>query len=275
MKICCRCKISKPFDKFGKLHSSPDKLRYDCKDCRKEYRDNNKLAINLKLKQYYQDNKEKLTEQNKLYRLNNAKKISDQRAEYRNRDDIKERTKLKNKEYLPIHKEKIKQKRILDNKFRLSEVLRSKFNREIKRNKYSNFLGCDIDYFKRWIEYRWDEYMNWDNYGELWHIDHILPINQFSFEDEKNINICYHWTNFQPLNKKENISKSDKIVLYYYFNNLVSVFRFNAFNKQFLGYQAVNESLQWLRKTLRYGNNATYDAQLLYCAETDNPQPSS
>jgi hypothetical protein len=51
--------------------------------------------------------------------------------------------------------------------------------------------------------------------------------------------------------------------------------KIKLFKKQFLGYQAVNESLQWLRKTLRYGNNATYDAQLLDCAETDNPQPSS
>jgi hypothetical protein len=275
MKICCCCKINKSFDCFGKLNSAPDKLRYDCKDCRKEYRDKNKSSINLKLKEYYANNKNKIIEKNKIYRIENSQKINTQRSEYRKREDIKNHIKLKNKEYLPIKKENIKKKRIQDENFRISEILRSKFNREIKRNKYSNFLGCDIEYFKKWIEYRWDENMNWSNYGEKWHIDHVLPINQFSFNNESNIKICFHWTNFQPLYKKDNISKSDKIILHYYFNNLVSVFRFNSFNKQFLGYQTVNESLQWLRKTLRYGKNATYDIQTNICIETDNPQPSS
>ncbi len=275
MKICCRCKINKSDDCFGKLSSSPDKLRYDCKDCRRVYRETNKVEINKKLKDYYTANKTTLLDKSKQYRIVNKETISIQRKEYRNRDDIKEHIKNKNREYLPIKKDKIKLKRQTDLKFRLSEILRSKFNRAIKRNEYSKFLGCDIEYFKKWIEYRWDKNMSWENYGEYWHIDHILPINQFTILDNSEIKICFHWTNLQPLQKTENISKSDKMLLHYYFNNLVSIFRFNSFNKQFLGYQAVNESLQWLRKTLRYGKNATYDTHANVCVETDNPQPSS
>lgn len=275
MKICSHCKLNKSVECFGKLSSSPDKLRYDCNDCRKEYREKNKSSINLKLKQYYNENKSDLLQKNKLYRINNIDKINEQRKDYRNRDNVKEHIKIKNKEYLHIKKEKIKLKRIVDENFRLTEVLRSKFNRAIKRNNYSSFLGCNIEYFKKWIEYRWEPDMNWENYGECWHIDHILPINQFNFNEAIDIKICFNWTNFQPLYKKENIAKSNKIMLHHYFNNFISVFRFNSFNKQFLGYQAVSESLQWLRKTLRYGKNATYDTQLINCVETDNPQPSS
>lgn len=36
-KKCCKCKQFKPIEIFGKLSSSPDQLRYDCKDCRHKY----------------------------------------------------------------------------------------------------------------------------------------------------------------------------------------------------------------------------------------------
>ena len=63
-----------------------------------------------------------------------------------------------------------------------------------------------------------------------------------------------------------------------YFNNIVNVNRFNKKYKQFLGYQTVNESLQWLKKKdFRYGNNAPYDNvfdENQNAFEIGNPQPS-
>jgi hypothetical protein len=41
-----------------------------------------------------------------------------------------------------------------------------------------------------------------------------------------------------------------------------------------VGYQIVNESLQWLRIKLRYGKKPSYD-DTEKVSETDNPQPSS
>jgi hypothetical protein len=89
-----------------------------------------------------------------------------------------------------------------------------------------------------------------------------LPINSFDFSDENNKYICFHWTNLQPLNKFENQSKSDKLQLHYFFNNIVNVNRFNVKYSQFLGYQTLRETLKWLRMELRYGKNATYDDAL-------------
>ena len=88
--------------------------------------------------------------------------------------------------------------------------------------------------------------------------------------------ICFHWTNLQPLKASENIKKSDKILLHHYFNNIVNVNRFNSKYNNFLVYQTVNESLQWLRCELRYGKNSPYDKETLVVPlEIDNPQPSS
>ena len=54
---------------------------------------------------------------------------------------------------------------------------------------------------------------------------------------------------------------------YYYFNNIISIHRFNSKYKNFMGYQMINESLSWLRSKLRYGKNPPDNTM-------DNPQPS-
>lgn len=274
MKTCSKCQIVKPIECFGKLKNSRDGLKYDCKQCRHEYNIANSHLIREKNKLYYENNKERVLETNKEYRLTHVESIRSQRKQYRSQEHVKLHIKEKCKEYLPIRKEKIKQLRKESLTFQISEVLRSKFHKYLNNQTTSmqQILGCDLEFFKKWIEYRFDESINWNNYGTCWHIDHVLPINQFNLTDETDIRVCYHWTNLQPLLKFENQSKSDNILLHHYFNNMISVFRFNAIIKHD-GYQAVNESLQWLRSKLRYGKNPTYECFSLEKHEIGNPQP--
>ncbi len=273
MKKCCKCKEIKEFECFGKLKNAVDGLRYDCNDCRKQYREENKVKIAEKQKEYYQKNKESLSEKNKIYRDKNINKINEQRKEYRSRPEIKEQAKIKNKEYLPIRKENVKLRRLTDNCFKIRETLRSKLYKVLNNigTSFGNILGCSNDILIKWIEFRFDNNMNWDNYGDLWQIDHILPITKFDFNNKNDISICFHWTNLQPLYKCENKSKTNKLELHYYYNNIVNVHRFSQYYKQD-GYQAINESLLWLRKKLRYGNNPMYENTKVF--EIDNPQPS-
>jgi hypothetical protein len=266
------------YDFFGKLKSAPDGLRYDCNDCRKKYRVENKEKIAEKQKQYYENNKNSLTLKNKEYRIKNIDEINNQRKEYRNRPEVKIHSAQKCKEYLPIRKEKIKEKRKNDLNFRLSEILRSKIHKMIKgcETSYANLIGCDHNFLKKWLEFRFDENMSWDNLGEYWHIDHILPINSFNFSNTNEKYICFHWTNLQPLTKFENMSKSNKIQLHHFFNNIVNINRFNKNHTQFLGYQTVKETLRWLRIKLKYGKNAPYENTVpQHCIQMDNPQPNT
>ena len=107
MKTCYICKLEKSTDCFGKLKNSSDGFRYDCKDCRREYRIQNNVHIQEKNKKYYADQKYDILSKNKIYREEHKIEIGEQRKEYRNREENKVRIKQKNKEYLPIHKMKI------------------------------------------------------------------------------------------------------------------------------------------------------------------------
>lgn len=59
------------------------------------------------------------------------------------------------------------------------------------------------------IENQFDEKMSWDNHGDYWHIDHIIPqaaLPYKSLEDE-NFQKCWDLKNLRPLEAKENIRK--------------------------------------------------------------------
>lgn len=273
-KQCCKCKLIVDINSFGKLKSSKDGYRFDCKTCRKKYREETKEQLKVKQKEYYDNHTEILKSKNKEYRLKNSTTINNQRKEYRNRPEVKEHIKVKNKEYLPTRKNKIKEQRKTDKDFQIKEILRSKIHKMIKgkSTSFQNLIGCDLDFLKKWIEFRFEKNMTWENLGSYWHFDHILPLNAFDVTNEKEKQICFHWTNLQPLEKHENQSKSDHLQVHYYFNNIVNINRFNSKNSQYFGYQMIDESLSWLRNKLRYGENPT-DISMLN-ARMDNQQPS-
>ena len=49
--------------------------------------------------------------------------------------------------------------------------------------------------------------------GKEYHIDHIIPCDQFNFELEENQRKCFHYTNMQILKSIENLSKGTKYEL--------------------------------------------------------------
>ena len=48
--------------------------------------------------------------------------------------------------------------------------------------------------------------MNWGN-RKKWHLDHIRPCASFDLSDINQQKECFHYSNFQPLWAKDNISK--------------------------------------------------------------------
>jgi len=72
-------------------------------------------------------------------------------------------------------------------------------------------IGCDIKTFKKYIESKFKNGMNWSNYGKNgWEIDHIIPCSKFDLSKIENQLICFNYNNLQPLWKMDNILKSNK-----------------------------------------------------------------
>ena len=64
---------------------------------------------------------------------------------------------------------------------------------------------------REWIESRFTKSMTWENYGKVWHLDHIFPISRFDLSDPEQVKVACNWQNLQPLLRKANARKSNKI----------------------------------------------------------------
>ncbi len=103
-----------------------------------------------------------------------------------------------------------------DLNFKLSENLRSRLFSAMRYGYKSGSavrdLGCDIETFKFYLESKFKSGMTWENYGSLWHIDHMVPLSHFNLSDRKQLLKACNFKNLQPLWAKENFAKGSKIL---------------------------------------------------------------
>ncbi len=83
----------------------------------------------------------------------------------------------------------------------------------VKNDSTMNYIGCNIQFLREWFEYNFTDEMNWDNYGKLWSIDHVVPVNKFDLTDESEKLKCWNWSNLIPETMKYNSCKKSKIDL--------------------------------------------------------------
>lgn len=70
-------------------------------------------------------------------------------------------------------------------------------------------LGYSSLQLRNHLESKFDENMNWDNYGTYWHVDHIIPIS--IFKEDTPIAIVNSLCNLRPFEKYANFQKGDKL----------------------------------------------------------------
>ena len=99
--------------------------------------------------------------------------------------------------------------------YRILSSLRSRVWTVLKKQKKSNstikLTGCTIEFLRSHIESKFEDGMNWNNYG-VWHIDHIIPCASFNLSDPEQQKICFHYTNLQPMWGEKNIQKGSRLI---------------------------------------------------------------
>lgn len=80
--------------------------------------------------------------------------------------------------------------------------------RERKRHfRADKIVGCAPEFFRDYIEGKFEPGMSWDNHGE-WHIDHIRPLSSFDFKAHpEDTYRAGHYTNLQPMWAKAHLIK--------------------------------------------------------------------
>lgn len=74
-----------------------------------------------------------------------------------------------------------------------------------------DIIGCSKITLARWIESNFAENMSWENFGQKWQIDHVIPIQAFDLSTMQGQQACFHWSNLYPMDTKTNQYKGKQI----------------------------------------------------------------
>ena len=218
-KICKKCGIEKEIENFAKYKKyNKEYIRGICRKCTnehiKEYRNSKKDVLKEKRKKYYKENPQIFKKYKERYK--SRKKEWEKKYREKNKEKIKATIREYNQKHKNIRNIKEKEKRKKDKIYRLKINIRLMINSAFKRKgeyktkSTENILGCDINFFTKYLLQTFK-----NNYGYKWdgtekvHIDHIIPLVTANSEEEI-IKLC-HYTNLQLLKAEDNLKKGNKL----------------------------------------------------------------
>lgn len=193
LKTCTRCDECMEYELFRKSAKAPDGYDPVCKPCRKEIYANRLQDVEYKEKlaklraKNHVENRQKYNERHKVDFQKNKTEIMERRKTYY-RDNPN--------------------KRMIENcRVRVREAYGGK-----NRNTF-DYIGCTPEFLTEWINFQLEnsEDMTPENYGEYWHIDHVIPCYQWNLNNPEEAKRAFNWTNLSPLQASKNLSKNKNI----------------------------------------------------------------
>lgn len=152
-------------------------------------------------------------EKSRAYRLASRDKASAQHKEWylKNREKQLAARKKYRAEHPEIRSAYRTKKRRSDPDFHLMECLRGRLFKAVrgmsKSARTQELLGCTIPQLRAHLESQFRPGMTWENYGPVWHVDHIKPVASFDLIDPVQQRECFNFKNLQPLFAKDNLQK--------------------------------------------------------------------
>lgn len=175
---------------------------------KKRYREANREKCMAQVKAWHQAHREYMKAYYKKYNETVRRLRSVKRCTVKRTKPVKS---------LAIHKRRRAQIRHIDSRIR--SALRGRVRNFLHTGKQAiSLLGCTIEHLKEWFEYNFacalkesKVEMNWDNYGTVWEIDHVIPCAIHNMSIDVEIKRCFRWTNLAPITVHHNRSKGKRI----------------------------------------------------------------
>lgn len=210
IKKCNRCGEYKPLTDFYKRTNGSQ--HSECKKCiiarNAKYERENKDAVRVRRRLWGAKNKEHILAKHKEWVKNNPEKH--RASVYKWKENNPEKSKEINA--------RADAKRRQNPKHKLGDAvsrgMRASLKRGAKaRRKWESLVGYTSEELMSHLERLFLPGMSWENYGE-WEIDHKTPLAAHNYETPDDIDFQRAWalSNLQPLWKRENRTKSDKLL---------------------------------------------------------------
>lgn len=224
-RCCNKCKTTKPLSSFEPRKNGAFGTRGTCKVCRAP-------AQRANARKNYERHKQSLIQtQRAYYKANRARVLKQKRDKYwsnpdaareRNRRNwAKEENKQAQREYRKNNRSRMTKRHLdkmkSDPAFKLRVNLGIRTSQYLKRksvkkeNPLLYYVGVTPPELRQYFEFLMQDGMTWDNYGSVWHIDHIVPMAAIDPTNEDELCSVLHFSNLQPLWADENRKKGKRL----------------------------------------------------------------
>ena len=179
-KTCTKCNSAKPIKQFREDPFYKGGFTTWCKDC-----------LYKASSAWKQEHKGKYREYQQQWAKNNPEK----RREFKRAWDKKRRE---------------------DPTFRLSNNIRTSMCHALQGKKgfkkWETLVKYTLEDLIKHLSPMLKDGMTWDNYGELWQVDHITPKSWYKYDSAEHPSFgeCWSLSNLQPKLKTENIKKGNR-----------------------------------------------------------------
>lgn len=174
-----------------------------------EWIKNNKIKVNEYKKRWVSENRDKIEGYQKKYKRKVGKELLRKRAR-KSLEKNREKRHLRKKERMQTDIQ-FKIRSMVSVRLRNGLI---RFNKKKNKGKRTqDYLGCSYSYYVKYLEKKFKKGMSWKNFGRNgWEIDHIKPLAKFDLTKVNHQKKAFNFKNTQPLWRKENRSKGDKIL---------------------------------------------------------------
>lgn len=222
---CKEC-INKRQKRYNDTHK--EEIHYRDAEYRKRNAEKLKEYSNSEYKKAYrklyrEQHKEKQAKIQKEWYIKNREKVLErQKQYYKTHTDVKRKYYQQNLEKIKIYSKIYRVKNIEEihkrdkerhNKNKLNNNFSNMIWHSLKNKKneqhWEDLVPYNLQQLKEHLESQFDENMTWDNYGEYWEVDHIIPQGLFNITNytDREFQICWSLLNLRPLEWKANRSR--------------------------------------------------------------------
>lgn len=198
-KVCRECDnaTAREYRKTFKDKEKPDHIICSvCKEHKTEFRLNRKKCLDCE--RAFGRKYRSTTDKAKIWTENNREKMSELQHRWyeKEKPNIRERSNIR---YMN------------DPNFRIAKNHRNSIRCLIlNQQKSSKFLNCSKTRLLNWLQYQFVDDMSFENYGTVWVVDHVIPVNEF-LSGAQPSEIVLNWINIQPVNPTKNLTKNKHI----------------------------------------------------------------
>ena len=208
-KICNKCGIEKPAKAFAKNAGKKCGLVSHCKECKSKHYYKTKAKP---LEQMKQKGVRLNTETHKW--CSSCSQLLLREGNFYNHKSSSDGLTYRCK---ACHSRAEVERRNKDPNYKLrtnvSRAIRGMLAGKQKSGSCLSYLPYSFQQLREHLESQFDDQMSWENYGSYWDVDHIYPHSLLPYDSMEHPNFAKCWAleNLQPLEKIENIKKSNKV----------------------------------------------------------------